>query len=258
MDLTTEQKVNLLQKEVSIIKAYYDFNIKENFYLRALINENLSNSNDKNNYGIFMNIYTILKRFTWWISFLSRLLINAIGIIICAVIFKSLIFYTYRKLSLLSYYPTNDLGWSCNYKVLHIPIALKNHTCDFNYVECSYLNTIHYIDPINKNTFNTTYTLYNHAMKETDKSKCTNYGTVTITSNGKVKNRIWIESNTIVKNLSFYFNYTFICDITTSPQKIRSISDKPLTVNQEVLSTLNHKLYDDLIDEISKQCSTVY
>jgi hypothetical protein len=92
-------------------------------------------------------------------------------------------------------------------------------------------------------------------MKEMDKIRCTNYGTIIITSNGKVKNRIWIDSNTIVKNLSFYFNYTFTCDFTTSLQKIRTIADNPLVINQEILSTLNHNLYDDLLDEISKQCS---
>ncbi len=255
MDLTTEQKINQLEKDVSILKSYCDFNIKENFFLRAFIKENLSNIDDEKNYGIFMNIYTILKRFTWWISFLCRLFLNALGLMFFIFICKGLFFYTYNKISLLSYYPTNELGWSCNYKVIEIPIALKNHTCDFNYVQCSYLNKIVYIDPTSKNTFNTTHSLYNYAMKEMDKIRCTNYGTIIITSNGKVKNRIWIDSNTIVKNLSFYFNYTFTCDFTTSLQKIRTIADNPLVINQEILSTLNHNLYDDLLDEISKQCS---
>ena len=250
-----EHNITSVKKDISILKSYNEFNKKEQFYLRSIINGKLKEENNNDSYGIFMNIYFILKGFTWWISFICRLLFNIIGLIMCVFMFKELIYYTYNKIILLSYYPTNDIGWTCNYKVLNIPIAFKNNTCDFNYVQCSYFNKILYIEPSTKETFNTTISLYDYAIEQTKKTQCTNIGTVKIITNNKIKTRIWIDSNTIIKNNYFYYNYTFVCDLSLSPKSLINRFENPLVINQEVLSILNHKLYDNIIDEVSTQCS---
>ncbi len=245
--LTPAEKVDLLEKKI--------LSLKDDLYLiKFIVTQTIliekSNKFLTIIYSIFNTIYSIFKT-------LLKLIFNIIFIVLIYYLAAYIISFSSSKLKLLSYYKYhNNINLYCNLKVLNVPIANKNNTCNIDYIECPVQTSLNYIIPYTNKTFNTTNSFYNYVIDTTKKTRCTDVTSSIFTKTNKsILNRLIITSNTFVKHSSFYFNHTVTCDFTTSTKNFKSINyGNPLIINHEILSTLNHKFYENLIDEVSHLC----